>query len=507
MLSRRDIIAVDISKACMDVMQTKVRFSLRLQSNLMIGILRVYKEQVTYFCDDMKHAWRDLRATFDVDLRLIDLRTPALSLEACTLPDPVGAQMFDPFDFLEDIFLKSPSEIFPSDDLEEFIYIEHPSSPVISPVQVPPGPHQAERDKITMIETDDHLSQVVVPDDDLIAYPPDGEDQEDQDADFRLPDGEVGPTSLAAEVGLTSPSQHVVQIVDESTGLLTSADRESETGEERPFPEDLVTPITQLGAPILDRQRRKRGQPLDKIPTLSDAKLKRNKMNVRDTLRDQVIDLPLRISVQELFNNPCRQELRNPPFFRYWRENATTSSLADSDIPSIFEFEHRVDVLRTEAGRDQTGSEMDYSKTISEIPSIADTPSHSLIGHEKSIDVSRPDSLDHIPGITPDKPSSMDTIQEVETENLPDISEGMEDIVDILDGPGEDTFENLIRRLVDMGDDVQSLSQFFSLTGSQRTTVAKVFFQFLEWHRQGSIVLSQPGGAFQEISFRVSENF
>ena len=44
-----------------------------------------------------------------------------------------------------------------------------------------------------------------------------------RDADSRLPADEVGPTSPAQEVGLTSPSQDVVQIVDESTGLLKSA--------------------------------------------------------------------------------------------------------------------------------------------------------------------------------------------------------------------------------------------------------------------------------------------
>lgn len=56
----------------------------------------------------------------------------------------------------------------------------------------------------------------------------------------------------------------------------------------RPFREDLVTPVTKLDTIALDRQRKKRGQPIDQIRKLSDGKIKRNHLTVRDTLRDQV---------------------------------------------------------------------------------------------------------------------------------------------------------------------------------------------------------------------------
>ena len=37
-----------------DVLHPQVPFSLRLQSNLMLGIMRVYKEQVYYFCSKIQ---------------------------------------------------------------------------------------------------------------------------------------------------------------------------------------------------------------------------------------------------------------------------------------------------------------------------------------------------------------------------------------------------------------------------------------------------------------------
>ncbi|CAB4003105.1 Hypothetical predicted protein [Paramuricea clavata] len=81
----------------------------------MLGILRVYKEQVFHFCDDLKRAWRELRMTFHVDMRMIDLQKNSLSEDACTLPDPVLEHLRSPLadDFPKDIFSISPADIFP----------------------------------------------------------------------------------------------------------------------------------------------------------------------------------------------------------------------------------------------------------------------------------------------------------------------------------------------------------------------------------------------------------
>ncbi|KAI5813074.1 Rec8 like protein-domain-containing protein [Pyronema omphalodes] len=60
-LGRRDILAVNLPKACGTVIEPIAPLALRLQSNLLIGISRVYKQQTEYLYHDVTNAHTNIK--------------------------------------------------------------------------------------------------------------------------------------------------------------------------------------------------------------------------------------------------------------------------------------------------------------------------------------------------------------------------------------------------------------------------------------------------------------
>lgn len=401
-LTRRQITRVDITQACNDVVHPAIRFSLRLQSNLMIGILRVYKEQVFHFCDDIKRAWRELRMTFHVDMRMIDLQKNSLSEDACTLPDPVLEHFRSPLvdDFPKDIFSISPADIFPKDDdRNEFFHVgfQSPASGTASPPgatpsphskpEVSPGPHQISKEKITITENNrpDHTDDpIVVPGDDMISPPLPSDDDDMIDDHDRPP---VQPPDDVVEDG--------VRIVDPGTGrLITAPDTESKE-DESSLPDDMTTPNARIEPVVPDRPRKRKRQAVDNVRKLTDEKIKRNHLTVMDTLRDQIIDVPLRLSAHELLNNPSLPALRSRPFIDIWRQNAVPRIIPDEEVPGFspaddhpssdesFELEREVPLVN---GQPNESSDYERSRTSSIVPLDGfDTPRSATPGHDRPI--------------------------------------------------------------------------------------------------------------------------
>ncbi|KAK4550788.1 hypothetical protein LTR36_000368 [Oleoguttula mirabilis] len=74
-VSRKAILDVDVQKACETIVTPEAPMALRLQSNLLYGVARVYSQQCGYVLTDAETARNNMRAVFKV------LRTSALDAE------------------------------------------------------------------------------------------------------------------------------------------------------------------------------------------------------------------------------------------------------------------------------------------------------------------------------------------------------------------------------------------------------------------------------------------
>lgn len=63
-VSRKAILGVDVQKACETIVTPEAPMALRLQSNLLYGVARVYAQQCGYVLTDVQSARNSLRAVF-----------------------------------------------------------------------------------------------------------------------------------------------------------------------------------------------------------------------------------------------------------------------------------------------------------------------------------------------------------------------------------------------------------------------------------------------------------
>lgn len=65
-LSRKAILDVDVQKACETIVTPEAPMALRLQSNLLYGVTRVYAQQCGYVLTDVEQARNGMRALLRV---------------------------------------------------------------------------------------------------------------------------------------------------------------------------------------------------------------------------------------------------------------------------------------------------------------------------------------------------------------------------------------------------------------------------------------------------------
>nr|WJN25044.1 meiotic cohesin complex subunit [Pseudozyma flocculosa] len=91
-LSRKDILGVDIDKACEYVRQPMEPLALRLSSQLMYGVVKLYGHKTELFYQDVANVHNDVRrrmlsmSTTAFPTREIDMRKPTSSVHAITIP-------------------------------------------------------------------------------------------------------------------------------------------------------------------------------------------------------------------------------------------------------------------------------------------------------------------------------------------------------------------------------------------------------------------------------------
>lgn len=72
-VNRKDILAVNVPKACETVIHPEAPLALRLQSGLLIGIARVYSQQFQYLYLDVSSAHNGVRKLDSLNKRPVNL--------------------------------------------------------------------------------------------------------------------------------------------------------------------------------------------------------------------------------------------------------------------------------------------------------------------------------------------------------------------------------------------------------------------------------------------------
>ncbi|KAK6351645.1 hypothetical protein TWF718_004799 [Orbilia javanica] len=111
-IHKREILEVNVAKACRTILQSENPLALRLQSNLLFGVSRVFSEQYSYLFTDVANAHQKINREFLVplDTAQIDLVGARIRPEALLLQD-------DPAFIPELSFILPELRVLPEDQL------------------------------------------------------------------------------------------------------------------------------------------------------------------------------------------------------------------------------------------------------------------------------------------------------------------------------------------------------------------------------------------------------
>ncbi|KAF0424496.1 meiotic cohesin complex subunit Rec8 [Gigaspora margarita] len=114
-LSKKEVNSVNLVRACEYVTSPPEPLALRLTSNLMIGITRVYNQQYHFYYADVNCVWNRLHKTLlELQSESVDMIVPQARSEAITLED-------DPFFEIEMTFSHKPQDFSVVPDIDETI--------------------------------------------------------------------------------------------------------------------------------------------------------------------------------------------------------------------------------------------------------------------------------------------------------------------------------------------------------------------------------------------------
>ncbi|KAF9331634.1 hypothetical protein BG006_005518 [Podila minutissima] len=84
-LSKKEVNGVDIVRTCRDISQPPEPLALRLSSNLLMGVVRVYSQQVNNYAADVNSTWARIKRDLAlVQAEQLELANPVARLEAIT---------------------------------------------------------------------------------------------------------------------------------------------------------------------------------------------------------------------------------------------------------------------------------------------------------------------------------------------------------------------------------------------------------------------------------------
>ncbi|CAG8647312.1 18986_t:CDS:2, partial [Racocetra persica] len=150
-LSKKEVNSVNLVKACEYVTSPPEPLALRLTSNLMIGITRVYDQQYHFYYSDVNCVWNRLHRTLiELQKESVDMIVPQARPEAITLAD-------DPFFEIEMTFSHKPQDFSVVPDIEETTNRTQQSPTVSSfpPVRASGSSNVTRQSLITLPEVSD----------------------------------------------------------------------------------------------------------------------------------------------------------------------------------------------------------------------------------------------------------------------------------------------------------------------------------------------------------------
>ncbi|KAG0232915.1 hypothetical protein BGW42_007824 [Actinomortierella wolfii] len=118
-ISKRELSKVDIVQTCRDISQPPEALALRLSSNLMYGVTRVYGQQVNIVYVDANHVWTQIRRdTTILELGRLDMHQSSAKFEAITFEDAPNIE--------EQVHQSAKSALFSHDlELEQARKVAH----------------------------------------------------------------------------------------------------------------------------------------------------------------------------------------------------------------------------------------------------------------------------------------------------------------------------------------------------------------------------------------------
>ncbi|XP_076104139.1 meiotic recombination protein REC8 homolog [Mytilus galloprovincialis] len=389
-LKRRDFSAVDIKRTCDDILDYILvrimpkkqgsghpRFSLYLSSQLMYGVIRVFKRQNEYLLDDVTNFFCKMRIAV-ANLEEIDLKAMNRQEQlACDLDDLCadnpwfGVLQMDAADLLkspqipdmEMWRIESSLAIPRSPLMSPPLRLAHPSTPQISITEPMLKPDMASPHTVSSKE------EITIPDIDMTIFQ-DIQFQPEHDlppfdgklVDIILEEPLPGDLQMGKFLSPVKVPQYEEMQQDLVQGLLspkertpmTKPDKSSVPERRAPVLSPGVTPMPQPEEPVLRprrarasftlqlspvppsprRQRKRRHLCIDAQCQILKDQLKQNFTNREDIMRTFVLPDLKKSSVQDLFNNPGRPAMaRQPQLLQLWRRNAVYGLLeTDSDI-------------------------------------------------------------------------------------------------------------------------------------------------------------------------------
>ncbi|XP_032227591.1 double-strand-break repair protein rad21 homolog [Nematostella vectensis] len=376
-LSSRDFRKVNIVKACNEIINPKLPFALRLSSTLLVGVVRVHREQariVLVEATDMMKAVKDLFTKPSADDLQMD---QPVSDKVLTLPLLLDYE-FDLPDFCEDRVVNEHLIALAKSD--RYLRMPLPLSPFLtlpSPISSPEhrmstgggseimrSPFQAEAKDITIAEIDftklspdiiqipgelDIDGESLLSGNGIEMVPPtkpraprEPSSKQPRAKRGELDRGQTGPDLQSPEdiAMADAPEDAAVVLFDQATGTFQA------TPDLPPVPSTPDTKISEVRPgfatpevredelqPVLPYTPRKRKLAIDHNIRLSSKEMRKN-FRLADRLsKDKLVTSSRMRDAKELFGAPCSNALQASPIRDLWKENAIVTPMEFSELP------------------------------------------------------------------------------------------------------------------------------------------------------------------------------
>ncbi|SPO34856.1 uncharacterized protein PSFLO_00327 [Pseudozyma flocculosa] len=335
-LTRRDFLSVDVTRVCRSVAEPPEPMALRLSSQLMFGIVRIFIHQSEMWMTDVANVHASLRKSISAIptppgkekalLPSVDMRTPLASLGAITLPVDTAfyALDFDPtflMDLPEPFALRAATPVGIADG---FLPVTPPRPPryVVPPERITlPAPVYEEEPGIARIGVPRGVEEGI----EELEFPPVEIEEEEMPFDLGLEVG-VEPEEFPEEaMPLAEPTSEAPEFFPELAPAEIAVPVPPEA------PPLAIAPEVAVVAPPVPRARRPRAvRAIEDVETeLTDEEMRDGRANYEAIMEEQRVVVQLRArqrqmerAAHNLIFGPPADFAAAPELLDLWRTTA-----------------------------------------------------------------------------------------------------------------------------------------------------------------------------------------